>query len=145
MEHLQRILTVIEITDTISLQDGEVQLEFVQSSGPGGQNVNKVATKAHLRFDTNSPALPEEVRARLLQLAKNRINDEGILMIEAGRYRTQDQNRADAIARLADLILKAAQRPKTRRRTRPTAASIQKRLESKRQRSEVKQSRRRIE
>lgn len=136
---------MIEITDTISLQDGEVQLEFVQSSGPGGQNVNKVATKAHLRFDTNSPALPEEVRARLLQLAKNRINDEGILMIEAGRYRTQDQNRADAIARLADLILKAAQRPKTRRRTRPTAASIQKRLESKRQRSEVKQSRRRIE
>jgi ribosome-associated protein len=136
---------VIEVTDTISLQENEIQLEFVQSSGPGGQNVNKVATKAHLRFDTNSASLPEQVRARLNQLAKNRITDAGILMIEAGRYRSQEQNRADAIARLVDLIRKAAQPPKKRRRTRPTAASIQKRLEQKRQRSETKQSRRRID
>jgi ribosome-associated protein len=107
--------------------------------------VNKVATKAHLRFDTNSASLPEQVRARLNQLAKNRITDAGILMIEAGRYRSQEQNRADAIARLVDLIRKAAQPPKKRRRTRPTAASIQKRLEQKRQRSETKQSRRRID
>lgn len=136
---------MIEVTDFINLQDNEIQLEFVQSSGPGGQNVNKVATKAHLRFDTNSASLPDDVRVRLQDLAKNRITDEGILVIEAGRYRSQEQNRLDALARLVDLIRKAALPPKTRRRTRPTAASIQKRLESKRKRSETKQARRRID
>ena len=136
---------MIEVTDLISLGDDEVRLEFVQSSGPGGQNVNKVASKAQLRFDTNSSSLPEDVRSRLRQIAKKRISDDGILLIEARRYRTQDQNRADAINRLVGLIRKAAEKPKTRRRTRPTEASIQKRLESKRRRSETKQQRRRID
>jgi ribosome-associated protein len=136
---------MIEVTDLISLRDDEAKLEFVQSSGPGGQNVNKVASKAQLRFDTNSSSLPEDVRSRLRQIAKKRISDDGILLIEARRYRTQDQNRADAISRLVVLIRKAAEKPKTRRRTRPTEASIQKRLESKRRRSETKQKRRRID
>ena len=136
---------MIEVTDLISLGDDEVRLEFVQSSGPGGQNVNKVASKAQLRFDTNSSSLPEDVRSRLRQIAKKRISDDGILLIEARRYRTQDQNRADAINRLVELIRKATEKPKTRRRTRPTEASIQKRLESKRRRSETKQQRHRID
>ena len=136
---------MIEVTDLISLGDDEVKLEFVQSSGPGGQNVNKVASKAQLRFDTNSSSLPEDVRSRLQQIAKNRISDDGILLIEARRYRTQDQNRADAINRLVELIRKATEKPKTRRRTKPTEASIQKRLESKRRRGETKQQRRRID
>jgi ribosome-associated protein len=132
---------MIEVTDQIILGDAEVTIEFVQSSGPGGQNVNKVATKAQLRFDTNSPSLPDEVRDRLRQIAKNRISDDGVLLIEAGRYRSQEQNRLDALARLAELIRKAAARPKLRRPTRPTAASVQKRLEGKRRRSEIKRMR----
>lgn len=136
---------MIEITDTISLGDDEVRLEFVQSSGPGGQNVNKVASKAQLRFDTHSASLPEEVRGRLRRLAKNRITEDGVLLIEARRYRTQEQNRLDAINRLVELIRKAAEKPRPRRRTQPTAASVQKRLEAKRRRGETKQQRRRIE
>jgi ribosome-associated protein len=133
---------MIQVTDSISLSDDEIKLEFVQSSGPGGQNVNKVASKAQLRFDTNSASLPEEVRTRLRQIAKNRISEDGILLIEARRYRSQDQNRADAINRLVELIRKAAQPPKKRKRTKPTQASIEKRLESKRRRGEAKRLRR---
>jgi ribosome-associated protein len=136
---------MIQVTDSISLSDDEIKLEFVQSSGPGGQNVNKVASKAQLRFDTNSASLPEEVRTRLRQIAKNRISEDGILLIEARRYRSQDQNRADAINRLVELIRKAAQPPKKRKRTKPTQASIEKRLESKRRRGEAKRLRREID
>lgn len=136
---------MLEITDTISLKDDEIQVDFVQSSGPGGQNVNKVASKVQLRFDTNSPSLPDDVRARLRIIAKNRIVDNGILLIDAKRYRSQEQNRADAIHRLAELIRKATEKPKARRKTKPTKASIEERLESKRRRSEVKQMRRRLE
>ncbi len=136
---------MIQVTDQISLGDDEIKLEFVQSSGPGGQNVNKVASKAQLRFDTNSASLPQDVRTRLQQIAKNRISEDGILLIEARRYRSQDQNRADAIDRLVALIRKATEQPKTRKRTRPTRASIQKRLESKRRRSEVKRLRHEID
>ena len=136
---------MIEVTDSISLGDDEIKLEFVQSSGPGGQNVNKVASKAQLRFDTSSPSLPEDVRSRLRRIAKNRISDDGILLIEARRYRTQEQNRADAINRLVDLIRKATEKPKPRRKTKPTEASIQKRLDSKRRRGEVKRLRREID
>jgi ribosome-associated protein len=136
---------MIQVTDSISLSDDEIKLEFVQSSGPGGQNVNKVASKAQLRFDTNSTSLPEEVRARLRQIARNRISEDGILLIEARRYRSQDQNRLDAINRLVELIRKAAQPPKKRKRTKPTQASIEKRLESKRRRGDVKRLRREVD
>lgn len=136
---------MITVTDTISIREDELQVDFVQSSGPGGQNVNKVASKVQLRFDTNSPSLPDDVRARLQVIARNRIIDNGILLIEAKRYRTQEQNREDAINRLVEVIRRATEKPKTRRKTRPTQASIEKRLESKRRHSEVKQMRRRID
>jgi ribosome-associated protein len=133
---------VIEVTDSISIGDDEIQVEYVQSSGPGGQNVNKVATAAQLRFDVrNSPSLPEDVRRRLERLVGKRLTAAGVLVIEARRYRTQEQNRQDAIDRLVSLVRKAAEKPKTRRKTRPTAASVQKRLESKRRRSEIKRMR----
>ncbi len=132
---------MIEITENISIREDELQIEFVQSSGPGGQNVNKVASKAQLRFDTHSASLPEEVRARLLHIARGRISEDGTLLIEARRYRTQEQNRADAIQRLVELLQKAAIAPKVRRKTRPTLASQQRRLDSKRRRAEVKRQR----
>jgi ribosome-associated protein len=136
---------MITVTDTISIREDELQVDFVQSSGPGGQNVNKVASKVQLRFDTSSPSLPDEVRQRLRVIARNRIIDNNILLIEAKRYRTQEQNREDAINRLVELIRQATERPKARHRTRPTKASIEKRLESKRRHSETKQMRRRID
>lgn len=137
---------MIEITPAVAIREDEIEIEFVQASGPGGQNVNKVATSAQLRFDVrNSPSLPEDVRARLSRLAGKRLTAEGILIIEAKRYRSQEQNRQDAIQRLVELIRKAAEKPKVRRRTKPSQASIQKRLEEKRRRGEIKRQRRQIE
>jgi ribosome-associated protein len=133
---------MIQITPEIALDESEIQQEFVRSSGPGGQNVNKVSTAVELRFDAvNSPALPEEVRQRLLKLAKSRITDKGILVIEAQRFRTQLANRQDAVERLIELIRQATQRPRVRRPTRPTKASKERRLDSKRRRSGTKQLR----
>ncbi len=134
----------IPVNNQISLEESEIQLDFVQASGPGGQNVNKVASKAQLRFDIHSASLPEEVRLRLQQIAGKRITEDGTLLIEAKRYRTQEQNRADAIDRLIQLIRQAAERPKIRRKTRPTLASKQERLEMKRRHSETKRLRRRV-
>jgi ribosome-associated protein len=132
---------VIAITDTIAIREDDLQLEFVQASGPGGQNVNKVASAVQLRFDTRSSSLPEAVRLRLLRIANKRVGKDGILLIEAKRYRSQEQNRQDAIRRLVELIRQASILPKERRKTRPSAASRQKRLEAKRKRSEVKRLR----
>jgi ribosome-associated protein len=136
---------MIAITDSILINEDEIKIDFVQASGPGGQNVNKVASKAQLRFDTNSPSLPEDVRNRLQQIARNRITGDGILIIEAGRFRTQEQNRDDAINRLIEIIRKATAKPKVRHKTKPTLASKQKRLETKRRRSVIKQLRRPID
>jgi ribosome-associated protein len=136
---------MIAITDSILINDDEIQISFVQASGPGGQNVNKVASKAQLRFDINSPSLPEDVRNRLRQIARNRITGDGFLIIEAGRFRTQEQNRDDAINRLIEIIRKATEKPKVRQKTRPTLASKHKRLETKRRRSEIKRLRRPID
>lgn len=134
---------MIRVTDTISLNESEVLMEFIQASGPGGQNVNKVATAARLRFDARgSPSLPEEVRQRLIRLAGRRMTEDGILIIEASRYRTQEQNRADALERLVALVRQAAHRPRPRRPTRPTLASQRRRLEQKKQRGAVKRLRR---
>jgi ribosome-associated protein len=134
---------MIEITPTLSLDESEISLEFVRASGPGGQNVNKVSTAAQLRFDVaHSPALADEVKARLRKLAGSRLTDEGVLLLEAKRYRSQEQNRADAILRLTALIQKALEKPKTRRATRPTLASKTERIESKKRRGAVKQTRR---
>jgi len=133
---------MIHITRTITIDESEIQEYFVRASGPGGQNVNKVATTVQLRFDVaNSRSLPEEVRKRLISLAGNRITEDGILIIDARRFRTQGRNREDANDRLVELIRNAAQRPKIRRKTRPTLASKIRRLESKRRGAESKRVR----
>jgi ribosome-associated protein len=134
---------MIPITNTLAIDENEIQEEFIRASGPGGQNVNKVATAVQLRFDVaHSPSLPEEVRQRLIRLAGKRLTAEGMLVIEARRFRTQEQNRQDALDRLVALIRRAAEKPKPRRPTRPTAASRQHRLAGKRRRSETKRLRR---
>ena len=134
---------MISITPTISLDESELIEEFIRASGPGGQNVNKVATAVQLRFDArHSPSLPDDVRARLMRLAGKRVNADGVLMIEASSYRTQEQNRADARARLIALIRQAAVKPKTRRKTLPARAAKQKRLDSKKRRASIKSMRR---
>ena len=133
---------MIHITRTITIDESEIQEYFVRASGPGGQNVNKVATTVQLRFDVaNSHSLPEEVRKRLILLAGNRITEDGMLIIDARRFRTQGRNREDATGRLVKLIRNAAERPKIRRKTRPTLASKRRRLDSKRRGAKSKQVR----
>jgi ribosome-associated protein len=130
---------MIRINDTISIDDGEVSETFIRSSGPGGQNVNKLATAVQLRFDVrHSPSLPHEVRARLERLSGKRLTRDGVLVITAQRHRTQERNRDDALERLVELIRAAAVRPTPRRPTRPTFASKTRRLEGKKRRSGVK-------
>ena len=134
---------MIEITPSLSIDESEIQLDFIRSSGPGGQNVNKVASGVQLRFNVDmSTSLPDEVKQRLQNIARNRITEEGVLIIEAKRFRTQEQNREDAIARLVALIFQATEKPKPRKRTRPTAASQAERIEEKKRRGAIKRSRR---
>ena len=133
---------MIEVTPTIAIPEGEVEEQFVRSPGPGGQNVNKVATSVQLRFDVaNSPSLPEDVRQRLMKLAGRRLTSEGVLIITARRFRTQERNRQDARERLAALIRKATERPKRRRPTKPSRAAKARRLEEKRRHGRRKRSR----
>ncbi len=133
---------MISVTDNLVLSDSEIHIDYIRSAGPGGQNVNKVATAAQLRFDVaNSPSLPEEIRQRLIRLAGKKITGAGVLIITARRFRSQEQNRQDAIDRLAALIRQAAERPKPRLKTKPSVAVKQRRLEAKRQRSRIKQRR----
>lgn len=133
---------MIRVTRTITLDEGEIQEQFIRASGPGGQNINKVSTAVQLRFDAgHSPSLPDEVRARLAKLAGRRMTEDGMLIIEARRFRTQARNRDDARARLLDLIRLAAEKPKPRVETKPTLASKKRRLETKQQRGEIKRLR----
>ncbi len=133
---------MIRITSKISLAETELNWDFTHASGPGGQNVNKVATAVRLHFDLiNSPSLPDDVRARLSRLAGRKVNSKGILTIDGRRFRTQEKNRRDALHRLIKLIRQAARKPRLRRRTRPSHASVERRLESKRHRGEIKRRR----
>jgi ribosome-associated protein len=133
---------VIRITPLLSVDERELTFDFVRASGPGGQNVNKVATAVQLRFDiTRSESLPADVKARLFKIAGQRVTADGILIIEAKRYRTQEQNREDALQRFSELVRKASAKPKPRRKTKPTAASREKRLEIKKRRGEIKRTR----
>jgi ribosome-associated protein len=133
---------MLHVTPHISIGEREIREEFVRASGPGGQNINKVATAVKLRFDVlSSPSLPEEVRARLMVLAGKKISREGVLVIDARRFRTQERNRKDAVDRLIQLIQRAARKPKFRLRTRPTLASRERRLDTKRRRSDTKRLR----
>jgi len=136
---------VIPITPDIQLDEKELHFHFVRSSGPGGQNVNKVATAVELRFDVlGSASLPSWVRLRLVRIAGNRVNREGVLQITASRFRTQEANRRDAMERLSALILQATRIPRPRRATRPSATARQERLKMKRQRGAVKKFRGRV-
>jgi len=133
---------MIYVTQTIAIDESEIQQEFIRASGPGGQNVNKVATAVQRRFDVaKSPSLSDDVRDRLISLARKRITEEGVLIIDARRFRTQGANRQDAIERLVELIRKAAQEPQIRRKTRPTLGSKTRRLETKRHQAETKRLR----
>lgn len=134
---------MIEITPSLSIDENEIHFDFIRSSGPGGQNVNKVASGVQLRYNiAESTTLPDDVKQRLYRIARNRITEDGVLIIEAKRYRTQEQNRADAIARLAALISQATEKPKPRKKTRPSAAAQAERIAAKKRRSEIKRLRR---
>jgi ribosome-associated protein len=133
---------MIAITPSIALADSELDERFIRSPGPGGQNVNKVATAVQLRFDVErSPSLPWPVKRRLARLAGRRMSSEGVLTIEAHRFRTRERNREDALERLVELVRKAAHQPKLRRKTKPTRASKERRLESKHRRARDKRLR----
>ncbi|WP_027135200.1 alternative ribosome rescue aminoacyl-tRNA hydrolase ArfB [Geminicoccus roseus] len=133
---------MIPVTKSIQLDPRELDESFVRASGPGGQNVNKVSSAVQLRFDVlNSPSLPEDIRQRLIHLAGSRMTQDGILIIQAQDFRDQPRNREDALARLVALIRAAAVRPKTRRATRPTKGSKERRLAAKSQRSGIKSMR----
>ena len=133
---------MIQIAPSLSIDERELTFDHIRASGPGGQNVNKVATAVQLRFDVRASSLPQDVKARLASLAGKRITGEGILVIEAKQFRTQEKNREDAVQRLVELLRKAVVKPKKRTKTKPTATSREKRLKSKKARGETKRLRR---
>ena len=136
---------MLEVSPTLTIDDSELEERFVRASGPGGQNVNKVATAVELRFDAaNSLKISGDVRERLRAIAGTRMTSEGVVVIDARRHRTQAQNREDARQRLADLLRQALVKPKRRRKTKPSKASVEKRVQSKKRRGDTKRRRGRV-
>jgi ribosome-associated protein len=135
---------MIQITDTISIDESELSETFVRASGPGGQNVNKVSSAVHLRFDIRASSLPEHIKSRLLGSRDQRITREGVLVIKSQQHRSLERNREEALARLHELVARASVVPRQRRPTRPTRSSQKKRLEGKTRRGEVKKLRGRV-
>ena len=135
---------MLRVTPTIAIPEEELSERFVRASGPGGQNVNKVATAVELRLDLRASTLPEDVKRRLARLAGRRVSAGGVLLIDSRSHRTQAQNRAEARERLAELVRRAAAPPRPRRKTRPTAAARERRREAKTRRSRMKASRREV-
>jgi ribosome-associated protein len=129
---------MLRITRNIAIDENDVEISFIRASGPGGQNVNKLSTAAQLRYDTRRLALDPDIAARLFRLAGQRLTKDGVIVIHAQRFRTQERNRADATDRLIELLRQAAIRPTPRRATKPTLGSKQRRLESKKRRGDVK-------
>ena len=132
---------MVRITDSIEIPDSDIEISAIRAQGAGGQNVNKVATAIHLRFDLHSPSLPEAVRQRLLRSGDSRITAEGVLVIKAQNHRTQERNRQEAIRRLQELILAATRTPRKRIATRPGRAAKERRLSEKKKRGEQKKQR----
>lgn len=135
---------MLKITSGVSINPDEITFTAVRSQGPGGQNVNKVASAVHLRFDVPASSMPEPVKARILAYSDNNIADSGVINIKAQTHRSQSRNRDDAVARLVELLKAALHRPKARRKTRPTRASKERRLKGKAQRGQIKAARGRI-
>jgi ribosome-associated protein len=135
---------MIEVTPSLQIDERELEIDFIRASGPGGQNVNKVASAVQLRFDVRASSLPEDVKERLIRLAGSRMTGEGVLLIEAKRFRTQEQNREDAVQRLIELVRKSLTKPKARKKTKPTQAAKEERLKQKKRRGEIKKMRRSV-